>query len=59
MTGCLNFWHTKGSRKKKSSFPETDFDKKKFHQNFWAKRAIFLGKYFKKSVNTVSFPSDN
>ena len=42
-----------------SKRPETDFDKKKFSHNFWAIRAIFLGKYFKKSVNTVKFSSDN
>ena len=30
------------------------FWQKKFRHNFWAKRAIFLGKYFKKSINTVS-----
>ena len=51
----------KGSRKKKGSFFSGPTTKKKVLflvvrplRPFWAKRAIFFGKYFKKSVNTVS-----
>ena len=35
--------------------PLRPFDNFIFHHNFWIKRAIFLGKYFKKSIKDCEF----